>query len=76
MPHSVASDLGLHCLSVTILRVSEKEWVKRHFSSVVPHEASPNCVKVQIIVLLLCFFGFSLSQFEIRGSLTLLLLRG
>ena len=27
-PHYVASDLGLHCLLMTLLRVSKKEWVK------------------------------------------------
>ena len=26
-PHSAASDLGLHCLSVTRLRVSSLQWV-------------------------------------------------
>ena len=26
-PHDVASDLGLHCLSMTLLRVSRLEWV-------------------------------------------------
>ena len=27
MPHSVASDLGLHCLPVAFLRVSRLQWV-------------------------------------------------
>ena len=27
MPRSVASDLGLHCLPVTLLRVSQLQWV-------------------------------------------------
>ena len=27
-PCSVASDLGLHCLSITLLRVSRLHWVK------------------------------------------------
>ena len=27
-PHSAAADLGLHCLPVTILRVSRLQWVK------------------------------------------------
>ena len=26
-PHDVVSDLGLHCLSLTLLRVSRLEWV-------------------------------------------------
>ena len=26
--HSAASDLGLHCLSITLLRVSRLQWVK------------------------------------------------
>ena len=26
MPHSVASDLGLHCLPITLLRVSRLQW--------------------------------------------------
>ena len=28
MSHSAASDLGLHCLSITLLRVSRLQWVK------------------------------------------------
>ena len=28
MPHYVASDLGLHCLLMTFLRVSGQEWIK------------------------------------------------
>ena len=28
MPHSAASDLGLHCLPVTLLGVSRLQWVK------------------------------------------------
>ena len=28
MPHYVASDLGLHCLPMTLLWVSRLEWVK------------------------------------------------
>ena len=28
MPHSVASDLGLHCLPVTRLGLSSNQWVK------------------------------------------------
>ena len=29
MPHSVASDLGLHCLPNTLLGVSRLQWVKQ-----------------------------------------------
>ena len=28
MPHCAASDLGLHCLPITLLRVSRLQWVK------------------------------------------------
>ena len=28
MPRSAASDLGLHCLPITLLRVSRLQWVK------------------------------------------------
>ena len=28
MPRSAASDLGLHCLSITLLGVSRPQWVK------------------------------------------------
>ena len=31
MPHSVASDLGLHCLSITHLGVSQLQWVNELF---------------------------------------------
>ena len=27
MPHSAASDLGLHCLPISLLRVSRLQWV-------------------------------------------------
>ena len=30
MPHSVASDLGLHCLPSTPLGVSRLQWVDNH----------------------------------------------
>ena len=30
MPHAAASDLGLHCLPVTRLGVSRRQWVKDH----------------------------------------------
>ena len=26
-PHSAASDLGLHCLKITLLRVSRLQWI-------------------------------------------------
>ena len=32
MPCSVASDLGLHCLPITLLGVSRLQWVKHHAS--------------------------------------------
>ena len=28
MPHSAASDLGLHCLPITLLGVSSLQWIK------------------------------------------------
>ena len=33
MPHSVTSDLGLHCLAITLLGVSKLQWVNRIFFS-------------------------------------------
>ena len=33
MPHSVASDLGLHCLPITLLWVSRLQWVNRPWHS-------------------------------------------
>ena len=33
MPHSVVSDLGLHCLPVTPLGVSSLQWVKDRIES-------------------------------------------
>ena len=38
MPHSVISDLGLHCLPITLLRVSRLQWVKQ-----------PLCIKTKCI---------------------------
>ena len=34
MPHSAASDLGLHCLPFTLLGVSRLQWVKSFSSSI------------------------------------------
>ena len=31
MPHIVASDLGLHCLPITLLGISRLQWVKSNF---------------------------------------------
>ena len=31
-PRSAASDLGLHCLPITLLRVSRLQWVNMHQS--------------------------------------------
>ena len=30
MPHSAASDLGLHCLPITLLGVYRLQWVNHH----------------------------------------------
>ena len=35
-PHSVAYDLGLHCLLVTLLGVSRLQWVKQELQSSFP----------------------------------------
>ena len=32
-PRSAASDLGLHCLAITILGVSRLQWVKTTFGT-------------------------------------------
>ena len=34
MPHSVASDLGLHCLPSTLLRVFRLQWVNEEVQEV------------------------------------------
>ena len=31
MPHSTASDLGLHSLSITLLGISRLQWVKEEY---------------------------------------------
>ena len=31
MPHSVASDLGLNCLPITLIGVSRLQWVKNYY---------------------------------------------
>ena len=31
MPHSAASDLGLHCLPVTLLGITRLQWINRSF---------------------------------------------
>ena len=35
MPHSVASDLGLHSLPVTLLGVSRLQWVKEEYLMII-----------------------------------------
>ena len=34
-PHSAASDLGLHCLPVTLLRVSRLQWVNANYMKMI-----------------------------------------
>ena len=54
-PRAAASDMGLHCLPITLLRVSRQQWVKilyRHvfcrnkiyfvFHTVISHKAMPS----------------------------------
>ena len=36
MPHSAASDLGLHCLPITLLGVSGLKWAKEKLSFIFP----------------------------------------
>ena len=31
LPHVVASDLGLHCLPITLLGISRLQWVESNF---------------------------------------------
>ena len=33
-PHSAASDLGLHCLPITLLRVSRLQWVTAYLNEI------------------------------------------
>ena len=42
MPHSAVSDLGLHCLPITLLGVSRIQWVKIHLSLTLP------CVSIHL----------------------------
>ena len=49
MPHSAASDLGLHCLPITFLGVSRLQWVKL------------NQIMVQMVINDICMFRNSLN---------------
>ena len=40
-PHSAASDLGLHCLPITHLRVSRLQWVKEKYLMIILQYFSP-----------------------------------
>ena len=60
MPHSTASDLGLHCLPLTLLLVSRLQWVNRlkGFSSKVHGYTCIFRICLQAdqgLVILLCF---------------------
>ena len=65
-PHPVASDLGLHCLSVTLLGVSRHQWVKSFcflkvesvFNIHVYNSKSVTRTKLKLFILkvLLCYF--------------------
>ena len=41
MPHSVASDLGLHCLPVTLLGVSRLQYIKFNIHMAIPWPSYP-----------------------------------
>ena len=44
MPHFVASDLGLHCLPITLLGVSRLQWVSKLTNqySLMPQQGNSN----------------------------------
>ena len=50
MPHSVASDLGLHCLPITLLGVSRLQWVKLNCTYI---HASKEKVKLTVLQIVL-----------------------
>ena len=41
-PHSAASDLGLHCLPLTLLQVSRLQWVNQKKKDIFPISAINN----------------------------------
>ena len=51
MPRSVASDLGLHCLPVTLLRVSRLQWVN-HYCAVGNIFSKKNKILFKMFLLL------------------------
>ena len=48
MPCSAASDLGLHCLPSTLLRVSRQQWV-RHADTLTPYHTCPKNLNVHFM---------------------------
>ena len=61
-PHSVAYDLGLHCLPITLLGVSQLQWVKKNIIHQIPRYLelgnSNSCVvNHSKVVFLLPFFS-------------------
>ena len=41
-PHNVASDLGLRCLPLILLRVCRSKWVKGKRSKFIPYRIGPH----------------------------------
>ena len=50
MPHHVASDMGLHCLPVTLLRVSRQKWVNATQQLVNTHVAKKASLKLGFVI--------------------------
>ena len=48
--HSVASDLGLHCLPITLLGVSLLQWVKQQYLSYFLTNFEQSCPKILVFL--------------------------
>ena len=48
MPHNAVPDLGLHCLPMTLLKISRKEWVNICQSMVCENMLGPTCLAEEL----------------------------
>ena len=57
MPHSAESDLGLHCLPITLLWVSQLQWINFIYFQVLMHRTSQVAGEVwghMVLILQVC----------------------
>ena len=66
MPHSAASDLGLHCLPITLLQVSQLQWDNKPYLGIVSDTQKMSCTRQNGITVYMQTLSSDSEQNEIH----------